>query len=86
MTTSADTPQQADRWHQMAATLAGGALALPPANGQCRRFHKASDAERLEALLALVFEAPTGRQLAPLRAAAGIGSTVETDTLKKGTD
>ena len=74
------------RWDQMAAMLAGDALVFPAVNGQCRRFHKATDAERLEALLALVFDAPAGRQLAPLRAAAGIGSTVKTDTLKKGTD
>ena len=68
------------QWGVVLAMLAGEPLALPPANGQCRRFHKASDAERLEALLALVFAAPKGRQIAPLRAAAGIGLTVKTDS------
>jgi hypothetical protein len=86
MTTSADTSQQAARWCWMVAALAGDALVFPAANGQCRRFHKATDAEQVEALLALMFDAPTGRQMAPLRVAAGIGSTVETDTLKKGAD
>jgi hypothetical protein len=86
MTTSADTSQQADRWHQMAAALAGNALVFPAANGQCRRFHRADDAEKVEALLLLVFECSQGGNLRGLRAAAGICSAVETDTLKKGAD
>ena len=69
-----------DRWHQMAAALAGEPLAPPPANGQCRRFHKASDAEQVEALLALVFESTKGGNLRGLRAAAGICPAAETDT------
>lgn len=69
-----------DRWHQMTAALAGEPATLPPANGQCRRFHKASDAEQVEALLTLCFERTQGGNLRGLRAAAGIGSTVETDT------
>lgn len=74
------------QWGVVLAMLAGEPVTPSPANGQCRRFHKASDAEQVEALLALVFERTQGGNLRGLRAAAGIGSTVETDTLKKGTD
>ena len=68
------------RWGEMVTALAGEPLALPPANGQCRRFHKATDAEKVDALLSLVFECVRGGTQRGLRAAAGIGSTVETDT------
>ncbi|WP_310461064.1 hypothetical protein [Sphaerotilus sp.] len=64
----------ADRWHQMTATLAGDTLALPAGIGQCRRFHKATEAERQEALLLLVFERTPGGNFRSLRAAAGIKS------------
>lgn len=68
------------RWCEMVTALAGEPLALPPANGKCRRFHKASDAEQVEALLALVFERTPGGNLRGLRAAAGICPAAETDT------
>ncbi|NYG31934.1 hypothetical protein HZU83_15110 [Sphaerotilus montanus] len=61
------------RWSEMVNALAGEPLALPVVNAPCRRFDREEEAERMDALLELVFGESTPQQRKELRAAAGIG-------------